>query len=85
MDWSILYPSFFTRAKSDGATSPVKSVEFADIGCGYGGLLGKFQNYKLITYYLFTYGGMKAVACSSSSIVVKALCYNPEGHGFDTR
>jgi hypothetical protein len=83
MDWSILYPSYFTRAKSDGATSPVKSVEFADIGCGYGGLLGKFQNYKLITYYLFMCGGMKAFACGS--IVVKALCCNPEGRGFDTR
>jgi hypothetical protein len=53
MDWSTLYPSYFTRAKSDGATSPTKSVEFADIGCGYGGLLGKHENYKLMMYYLF--------------------------------
>lgn len=39
MDWSTLYPNYFTGAKSDGVTSPTKSVEFADIGCGYGGLL----------------------------------------------
>ncbi|XP_047437813.1 tRNA (guanine-N(7)-)-methyltransferase [Mugil cephalus] len=36
MDWSKLYPHFFT-----GNTSEKESprVEFADIGCGYGGLL----------------------------------------------
>lgn len=32
MDWSTLYPSFFKDSKND-------KVEFADIGCGYGGLL----------------------------------------------
>lgn len=31
MDWSKLYPQ-----KPD-----ISKVEFADIGCGYGGLLGK--------------------------------------------
>ncbi|XP_023721152.1 tRNA (guanine-N(7)-)-methyltransferase [Cryptotermes secundus] len=39
MDWSTLYPNYFTRAKSVGTTAQTKSVEFADIGCGYGGLL----------------------------------------------
>jgi hypothetical protein len=53
MDWSTLYPSYFTKAKSDGTTSPPKTVEFADIGCGYGGLLGKFQNYKLMTLFIY--------------------------------
>ena len=39
MDWSSHYPAFFTgkgNAGKDGAR-----VEFADIGCGYGGLTGK--------------------------------------------
>ncbi|XP_074528437.1 tRNA (guanine-N(7)-)-methyltransferase [Halichoeres trimaculatus] len=36
MDWSELYPEFFTKSPSDEKTS---RVEFADIGCGYGGLL----------------------------------------------
>lgn len=31
MDWSKLFPQ----------KSPSAKVEFADIGCGYGGLLGK--------------------------------------------
>ncbi|KAF7993667.1 hypothetical protein HCN44_010262 [Aphidius gifuensis] len=38
MDWSILYPDHFTNNKGDGENSG-KCVEFADIGCGYGGLL----------------------------------------------
>lgn len=37
MDWSELYPHFFTDSSSEKETP---RVEFADIGCGYGGLLG---------------------------------------------
>lgn len=37
MDWSELYPHFFTGDSSEKQSS---RVEFADIGCGYGGLLG---------------------------------------------
>ncbi|XP_067244845.1 tRNA (guanine-N(7)-)-methyltransferase [Chanodichthys erythropterus] len=40
MDWSPLYPQYFPHL--DGNGSPEKrdaQVEFADIGCGYGGLL----------------------------------------------
>lgn len=37
MDWSKLYPHFFTGNPSEEKT---QQVEFADIGCGYGGLLG---------------------------------------------
>ncbi|PNF19635.1 hypothetical protein B7P43_G01081 [Cryptotermes secundus] len=44
MDWSTLYPNYFTRAKSVGTTAQTKSVEFADIGCGYGGLLAGRQS-----------------------------------------
>lgn len=48
MDWSPYFPAYFSNSegKSDEEremkegkkTNPV--VEFADIGCGYGGLLG---------------------------------------------
>lgn len=37
MDWSELYPHFFA---GDAAEQNSSRVEFADIGCGYGGLLG---------------------------------------------
>ncbi|XP_077460025.1 tRNA (guanine-N(7)-)-methyltransferase [Stigmatopora argus] len=36
MDWHTLYPQFFTEEQSPQKTP---QVEFADIGCGYGGLL----------------------------------------------
>ncbi|TNM89030.1 tRNA (guanine-N(7)-)-methyltransferase [Takifugu rubripes] len=36
MDWSQLYPHFFPGKSSEDKTH---QVEFADIGCGYGGLL----------------------------------------------
>lgn len=41
MDWSELYPDFFT---SNPAEKQTPSVEFADIGCGYGGLLGRHSS-----------------------------------------
>ncbi|CAH0381904.1 unnamed protein product [Bemisia tabaci] len=34
MDWGSLYPAFFNNPKDK-----TKQVEFADLGCGYGGLL----------------------------------------------
>jgi hypothetical protein len=37
MDWSPYYPTYFGEDKQDSK----KRVEFADIGCGYGGLLGE--------------------------------------------
>lgn len=37
MDWSELYPHFFPESPSEQKSH---QVEFADIGCGYGGLLG---------------------------------------------
>lgn len=36
MDWSQLYPEFFPGCMDKSATA---QVEFADVGCGYGGLL----------------------------------------------
>lgn len=49
MDWSELYPEFFAPPTSNQSHDDPKEkrekkagiqVEFADIGCGYGGLLG---------------------------------------------
>ncbi|CAL8382647.1 unnamed protein product [Boreogadus saida] len=37
MDWSPLYPEFFPGSPSEGGAAA--QVEFADVGCGYGGLL----------------------------------------------
>ncbi|XP_046618110.1 tRNA (guanine-N(7)-)-methyltransferase isoform X4 [Neodiprion virginianus] len=40
MDWGQLYDAYFHDPKNEGTESlPSKQVEFADIGCGYGGLL----------------------------------------------
>ncbi|XP_013864633.1 tRNA (guanine-N(7)-)-methyltransferase [Austrofundulus limnaeus] len=36
MDWSELYPALST---SDPSEQDIPQVEFADVGCGYGGLL----------------------------------------------
>lgn len=37
MNWSTLYPQHFSNNEQTR-----KCVEFADVGCGYGGLLGKY-------------------------------------------
>jgi len=46
MDWSKFYPDFFPEPEANGKSDEEikklqshKAVEFADIGCGYGGLL----------------------------------------------
>ena len=48
MDWSKYYPDHFSPPEDDEDASEVKKslkqVEFADIGCGYGGLLGESLN-----------------------------------------
>lgn len=44
MDWSSLYPDFSGhKLPGDGDSTDQRKqcVEFADVGCGYGGLLGK--------------------------------------------
>lgn len=38
MKWKDLYPAFFDESNK---CSNGRGVEFADVGCGYGGLLGK--------------------------------------------
>lgn len=37
MDWSAHYPDYFDAA--DPSNNKGKKVEFADVGCGFGGLL----------------------------------------------
>ena len=48
MDWSRLYPGYFKDSGVGEVISQLGTkrkrplcVEFADIGCGYGGLLGE--------------------------------------------
>ncbi|GAA5846723.1 hypothetical protein JCM9279_003428 [Rhodotorula babjevae] len=41
MDWSTHFPTYFAQPPSEGEGSPSlkgKKVEFADVGCGFGGL-----------------------------------------------
>ena len=39
MDWSAYFPAFCSPPISNAAIQG--HVEFADVGCGYGGMLGK--------------------------------------------
>lgn len=40
MDWSTHYPAYFSQPNEDGSINPgEKKVEWADVGCGFGGLL----------------------------------------------
>lgn len=51
MDWSPYYPAHFSTDGSK-ANGKKKCVEFADIGCGYGGLLGKLILYSVNNFAL---------------------------------
>ena len=50
MDWRTLFPAFYPEKDDKGTckTTDERSakVEFADIGCGYGGLLGNLFSIK---------------------------------------
>jgi len=39
MDWSELYPKFYEQS-TESSSTVFTEIQFADIGCGYGGLLG---------------------------------------------
>ena len=57
MNWSALYPMHFSSDNNIVAKETVNAVKFADIGCGYGGLLGRVNklcyNYFVITIGIF--------------------------------
>ena len=54
MDWRTLFPAFYPEKNDKGTckTTDERSakVEFADIGCGYGGLLGNLFSIKDARY-----------------------------------
>lgn len=56
MNWNSLYPFYFPFNKESKEDNDAKKcVEFVDIGCGYGGLLGIkifFILYCIIFHYL---------------------------------
>jgi len=45
MDWSSLYSMPLAVEDGSSQSRQPHRVEFADIGCGYGGLLGQLTNY----------------------------------------
>lgn len=50
MDWSTLYPQYFQN-NGEQTLETQKRVEFVDVGCGYGGLLGNlFLLFSLIYF-----------------------------------
>lgn len=64
MDWSTLYSDFVDKSDTSSDIKKLsKLVEFADIGCGYGGLLGMFtflktlqySRYHLVLIHIFTF------------------------------
>ena len=51
MDWRTLFPAFYPEKDDKGtqtADEGSAKVEFADIGCGYGGLLGNLFDMKKV-------------------------------------
>lgn len=70
MDWSKLYPEFCRAPDERHEDEPDRrkgKVEFADIGCGYGGLLGN------VAHYLCS---INKITCSQSA--GRILKENPE-------
>ena len=49
MDWRTVFPAFYPeKIEANGNLDrTVPKVEFADIGCGYGGLLGRVTTLKV--------------------------------------
>ena len=54
MDWRTLFPAFFPEKNDDGERTVNKTskVEFADIGCGYGGLLGNHCHCNKLLFFV---------------------------------
>jgi hypothetical protein len=43
-----------------------------------------FTSYKIELFWTYLVTELRLVVGARGSIVVKALCYKPEGHGFET-
>lgn len=54
MDWHTCYPHYFALQETgdNSVVSNDKKVEFLDIGCGYGGLLGKYESFQYFVYQI---------------------------------
>lgn len=50
MDWSKYYPTFFDNKGNTGKNGAC--VQFADIGCGYGGLTGMKSLHHIISHHI---------------------------------
>ena len=64
MDWSRFFPAHYpshdepedgedATAQTQTSTNRKPCVEFADIGCGYGGLLGMFDVINSLVFAIF--------------------------------
>ena len=53
MNWNQFFPSFFPL--NTVSTRDDKQVDFLDIGCGYGGLLGIISLYIYMYIYIYIY------------------------------
>ena len=86
MDWSKFYPKYFKSNESDidePSQKKLKSedykVEFADIGCGYGGLLGKNHTMLFCSYKIF---GISGVISHIFSFFCSFMCICMKLHSF---
>lgn len=71
MDWSELYPDLFP---GDPSEKDAPRVEFADIGCGYGGLLGAFRFTDLTIPHRSCSSAPDLIAIMSPSVFFKWSC-----------
>uniref|UniRef100_A0A9J7XW64 tRNA (guanine-N(7)-)-methyltransferase n=1 Tax=Cyprinus carpio carpio TaxID=630221 RepID=A0A9J7XW64_CYPCA len=72
MDWSQLYPEYFRPLGGSGKPDKHNAqVEFADIGCGYGGLLEAWIRSVLIA--MVTEAEIRPIRCESHAVNGRAL------------
>ena len=86
MDWRTLFPAFYPEKDDKGtgkmANERSAKVEFADIGCGYGGLLGNlFENMRKLkrhtVMYMFQYSYLLRSGCIVTFqlfFLIKLMC-----------
>ena len=69
MDWSVLYPKFYEQS-AESLSTAFTEVQFADIGCGYGGLLG---NCSLLTCNSVNFAKSTAKKDCKAFVITNAL------------